>query len=575
MGTIYGNEVSNQDYSPYSKHRAALDYNSSATDVSITLTWTGRGEIYSGYGSNATLQVTGSDGATKSASGVSEPVSYATATWCRLSKPTYAQQQKTINKTHSSQTFQITCSFKETNAAAFSTVSHTFSISAKTSYTYSFSNGVASKTHWHNESTTLPAGPAKTGYTFGGWKTGGTTYAAGASVNINAATSFTAVWTARTYTISFNTKGGSAVSAITKTYNQAVTLPGAPVKAGYTFTGWSESDNNTPKYAAGAQFTKNITSNITLYACWKVASMAPIIESIAAERADNASTMNPNGRTLFITFNWRAGMYNGTTSTNTSFEIYINNVKKHGPFDYATTSGTNTTRAWFGSSQGIDLDPMQTYQLTVKAYPAGHSDLISQMTITVGPGKLPLDFYYNNGYLHVGIGQPASEVQADPLLGVTGGMAVDGLDYSVDAAWLNKWQNIMGGAVKLTEILDKLRDIAHPVGSYYWSSVSTSPATLFGGTWTQVKDKFIYAAGTKSVGSTGGEETHTLVLNEIPKHAHAFAQYKRGYEYKEDGYTSVGGSNAAANGATLIAGGGLAHNNMPPYIVAYCWRRTA
>lgn len=38
-------------------------------------------------------------------------------------------------------------------------------------------------------------------------------------------------------------------------------------------------------------------------------------------------------------------------------------------------------------------------------------------------------------------------------------------------------------------------NIAHPIGSYYWSSNNTNPSTLFGGTWTQIKDRFVLAAG--------------------------------------------------------------------------------
>ena len=59
-------------------------------------------------------------------------------------------------------------------------------------------------------------------------------------------------------------------------------------------------------------------------------------------------------------------------------------------------------------------------------------------------------------------------------------------------------------------ILDKI----HPVGSIYISENSTSPATLFGGTWERVKDRFLLAAGdTYSAGSTGGSATHTLTVD--------------------------------------------------------------
>jgi hypothetical protein len=62
---------------------------------------------------------------------------------------------------------------------------------------------------------------------------------------------------------------------------------------------------------------------------------------------------------------------------------------------------------------------------------------------------------------------------------------------------------------------------AHPVGSLYWSSKNTNPSQLFGGTWTQLKDKFILAAGdTYTNGATGGAATVTLTVNQIPSHTH-------------------------------------------------------
>lgn len=62
---------------------------------------------------------------------------------------------------------------------------------------------------------------------------------------------------------------------------------------------------------------------------------------------------------------------------------------------------------------------------------------------------------------------------------------------------------------------------AHPVGSLYWSSKNTNPSQLFGGTWTQIKDKFILAAGdTYTNGATGGAATVTLTINQIPSHTH-------------------------------------------------------
>lgn len=74
-------------------------------------------------------------------------------------------------------------------------------------------------------------------------------------------------------------------------------------------------------------------------------------------------------------------------------------------------------------------------------------------------------------------------------------------------------------------------DILHPTGSFYISSQSTSPANLFGGTWTQVTD-----AALRGSTSTGyiGSDTHTLTTNEMPSHQHQLGKNRDmdfGYNY--------------------------------------------
>ena len=64
----------------------------------------------------------------------------------------------------------------------------------------------------------------------------------------------------------------------------------------------------------------------------------------------------------------------------------------------------------------------------------------------------------------------------------------------------------------------------YPVGSIYMSVNSTSPSSLFGGTWEQLTDTFLYAtsttADTSSTTATDGEATHTLTIDEMPSHTH-------------------------------------------------------
>lgn len=112
---------------------------------------------------------------------------------------------------------------------------------------------------------------------------------------------------------------------------------------------------------------------------------------------------------------------------------------------------------------------------------------------------------------------------------------------------------------------------AYPVGSVYTSYVSTSPASRFGGTWTAITGRFpYYNAGT----GTGGSNTHTLTMAQIPSHRHDVLGSP----------LSVSGQGDTPYGLVLTGsevtytdytGGGESHNNMPAYQTLYAWRRTA
>lgn len=119
----------------------------------------------------------------------------------------------------------------------------------------------------------------------------------------------------------------------------------------------------------------------------------------------------------------------------------------------------------------------------------------------------------------------------------------------------------------------------YPVGSIYMSLSSTDPKTLFGGTWERLKDRFLLAAGDRySAGATGGEATHTLTKDEMPSHNH-YAAINGGTDSYGQNRTTIGSFANKAQGysdsSTIFAtGGGNAHNNMPPYLAVYMWKRT-
>lgn len=88
------------------------------------------------------------------------------------------------------------------------------------------------------------------------------------------------------------------------------------------------------------------------------------------------------------------------------------------------------------------------------------------------------------------------------------------------------------------------------------------------------------AGDSYTAGDTGGEANHTLTLDEMPNHRHLSNNYFFGFTQGEekDKYVTlldiITGTLAQQYG-TASAGGGKSHNNMPPYLVVYIWKRTA
>lgn len=145
-----------------------------------------------------------------------------------------------------------------------------------------------------------------------------------------------------------------------------------------------------------------------------------------------------------------------------------------------------------------------------------------------------------------------------------------------------------GAGAELSQIKSAVLDWVYPVGTIYTSFKADSPALLFGGTWERLKDTFLLAAGdTYAAGSAGGEAEHTLTEDEMPKHCHSsYVEYSAGSLSLEqwDMYFSSGvwgqiWESGGCSGFSIMktnkTGGNGAHNNMPPYLAVYMWRRTA
>ena len=139
------------------------------------------------------------------------------------------------------------------------------------------------------------------------------------------------------------------------------------------------------------------------------------------------------------------------------------------------------------------------------------------------------------------------------------------------------------------DIFNKKTD--YPLGSVCMFKTNIDPNEMYGGTWVRIKGKFILGADddTYPLGSEGGEATHTLTESELASHIHQIISEAGakthlvategsgtdgpGYSFN-DSSTDQDQNISGAFYATAT-GGDQPHNNMPPYLANYCWRRIA
>lgn len=218
--------------------------------------------------------------------------------------------------------------------------------------------------------------------------------------------------------------------------------------------------------------------------------------------------------------------------------------------------------------------------------------------------------------------------------GATGpvGIAVQDTEPNDQLAWIDT--SSTGNLISIPEIKDdtvntvdtwssaKIRDFIYPIGSIYLSVNNVNPGTIFGGTWEQIQDTFLLAAGsTYTAGSIGGEPNHShttevgttgetaITVSQMPWHGHQVRLHNNagttGTAYYYNGATKTnstgaqspalswkgttfsaaqGGAGDPAGGAEPV-GGGQPHthsqtsvntsssSNMPPYLAVYMWKR--
>ena len=259
---------------------------------------------------------------------------------------------------------------------------------------------------------------------------------------------------------------------------------------------------------------------------------------IATVKGSIASINSKNAKTIKVTLN---GVTN--TITSSSYTISANTTFTNIPTDSTLTGKAVFTDSYVSVERAGTLP---TVAVTMDFYKDGKGIAMGKVAETTDL----LDVAWNQ--------RVRKNLTVDGTLTISGNLSVENLTVSGKT----------------------LLNLIYPVGSIYMSVNSTSPATLFGGTWAQLKDRFLLGVGdTYAAGSTGGAATHTLSLDEIPSHNHSYGVYNASSTTQIEvnhmaAYCGVqNGTGWGSN--TLFAGGGLAHNNMPPYLAVYMWKRTA
>lgn len=165
--------------------------------------------------------------------------------------------------------------------------------------------------------------------------------------------------------------------------------------------------------------------------------------------------------------------------------------------------------------------------------------------------------------------------------------AAGGETYQIrdsEAARKNETETALKDKVDTKELFN----LIYPVGAIYLSAVNFNPGTVFGGTWEQIKDRFLLSAGDSyEVGTTGGKTNYELSANigavdgtttalGYTTNGPTAYQLAHGPSYVVYGASSTGFPDSVWNHSTNVTEHGVNESYitiMPPYLTVYMWKR--
>lgn len=189
--------------------------------------------------------------------------------------------------------------------------------------------------------------PTRTGYNFKGWSTSSSatsaSYTAGSKITLSSSDTLYAVWSLKTYTVSYNANGGTnAPSSQKKDYGKDLVLTSSkPTWSGYAFKGWATSPSGSVVYSAGATYSSN--ASVTLYAVWQLITYTVTYNANGGSGAP-ANQTKTHGTDLVLSSTKPTRQYYNfkgwaASSTATSPTHYPNGV-------YKTNSNLNLYAVW-------------------------------------------------------------------------------------------------------------------------------------------------------------------------------------------------------------------------------------
>ena len=278
---------------------------------------------------------------------------------------------------------------------------------------------------------------------------------------------------------------------------------------------------------------------------------APAINTFSAWRITSSGTASDDGERIAVKMEYAVSSVGGKNDRTYSLKYKKSSDEYFTQFSSGTAATEYDGTQNFASAPEISADYAYVVRLEVTDY---FQTVFYEIQIPTA--FTPMDFR--------GTGRGVSFGKVSEK---------DAFEVAMDAEFTGDVEFSGGVTVNSKTLLDWL----HPVGSIYQSTDSTDPSTLFGGTWERIKDRFLLAAGdTFPAEKPGGEASHTLTADEIP-------EIKMSYQYT--GQSTVIGTDAIRlydvngqpnqyTGPQSSNCGGKAHNNMPPYLVVYMWKRT-